>query len=61
MSYPKHRPYALALLLMFPVLLVAIIYDYGWIWGALFFGGALSIYRYPAIFLVKWVRKKLRK
>lgn len=57
--YPRHRPYALALLILFPILLVAIIVDYGWLWGALFFGGALSIYRYPAIFLVKRLRTKL--
>nr|WP_246237357.1 DUF2484 family protein [Halovulum dunhuangense] len=56
--YPRHRPYALALLILFPVLLVLIAREWGMLWAVAFFLGALSIYRYPALFLVKWLRRK---
>ncbi len=60
LPYPGHRPYALVLLVLFWFLLAAIINNFGWVWSLLFFVAALSIYHYPAIFLVTWIRKKLK-
>lgn len=57
--FPQHKPYALALLILFPVLLVMIAIDFGILWALGFFLGALSIYRYPAMFLAHWLRRKL--
>jgi len=56
---PRHRPHAPALLLVFPVLLVAIAVEWGLLWALLFFAGPLSIYRYRAMFLVKYLRPGL--
>ncbi len=56
MPYPRHRPYALAMLLVLPFLLVAIAVEHRLVWVAIFFLGALSIYRYPAVFLARWIR-----
>ena len=53
MPFPQHKPYALALLLLFPVLLVAIGIEWGWLFAAAFFIGALSIYRHPARYLLR--------
>lgn len=59
MPYPQHRPYALALLLVMPALLVAIAVEWGALWAGLFFLGALSIYRYPALYLLRVLRRRL--
>ncbi len=58
--YPQHRPYALAMLILFPFLLAALWIQMGWIWALALFLGALSIYRYPAIFLAKWLKRRFR-
>lgn len=60
MPYPQHRPYALAMLVLFPSVLGAVAWEFGWLWALLLFLGAASIYRYPLIFLVKWLRRKVR-
>ncbi len=60
MPYPQHRPYALAMLVLFPFVLGAVAWEFGWLWALLLFLGAASIYRYPLIFLVKWLRRKVR-
>lgn len=57
--YPRHRPYALALLLVFPALLIALWIELGWIWAFALLIGALSIYRYPLFFLLKWLRGRI--
>lgn len=44
--YPRHRSYAVALLMLFPVLLLLIAMDYGPLWALAVLAGALSIYRY---------------
>ncbi len=59
MPYPQHRPYALSMLILFPFLMAAIWIEWGWIFAMLLFLGGLSIYRYPAIFLVNWTGRKL--
>lgn len=46
--FPQHKPYAIAMLVLFPVLLVLIALDFGVLWTALLFAGAVSIYRYSA-------------
>lgn len=57
--YPQHRPYALAMLVLLPFLLAAVWIDWGWAVALILFLGGLSIYRYPAIFLVKWLGRKM--
>ncbi|WP_112321521.1 DUF2484 family protein [Oceanibium sediminis] len=61
MPFPQHKPYALAMLLLFPVLLVLIALDYGLPWAVLFFLGALSIYRYPALYYLRVLRRRMRR
>jgi len=58
--YPRHRPDAIALLVLFPVLLVLIAMAYGLVWALVFFAGAVSIYRYPARYLVPMAVQRLK-
>lgn len=58
MPFPQHKPYALAMLILLPVLLVAIALEFGVLWALALFVCAASIYRYPLIFLAKWLRRK---
>ncbi|MEO0911700.1 MAG: DUF2484 family protein [Pseudomonadota bacterium] len=57
--YPQHRPYALAMLFLFPFLMAAMWIEWGWWVALVLFLGGLSIYRYPAMFLVKRLGRKL--
>jgi len=59
MPYPQHRPYALALLVLLPFVLGSVAWEFGWPWVLLLFLGAASIYRYPLIFQVKWLERKI--
>ena len=59
MPYPQHRPYAGAMLILFPVLLVMIGVEWGWLFAAAFFIAALSIYRYPARYLARYVWRRI--
>ena len=47
MPFPQHKPYAIALLCLFPVLLFQILKAFGLIWGVPFFLAAASLYRKP--------------
>ena len=59
MPFPQHKPYALAMLLLFPVLLILIGIEWGWLFAAAFFIAALSIYRYPARYLARHLWRRI--
>ncbi|MEM9428988.1 MAG: DUF2484 family protein [Pseudomonadota bacterium] len=61
MPYPQHRPYALALLVVFPALLMAIRVELGPLAALAFLAAALSIYRHPARFALSWIRRRWRQ
>ncbi|MSU90568.1 DUF2484 family protein [Rhodobacteraceae bacterium 2CG4] len=58
--YPRHRPYAIALLVLFPALLVLVALEHGPLWALAFLAAALSIYRYPARYLLRQAVHRLR-
>ncbi len=60
MPFPQHKPYAVAMLVLFPAVLVAVAVDFGVLWAVLLFLAALSIYRYPALFAAKYLWRRLR-
>ncbi len=57
--FPWHKKYALALLILFPVLLVLIAIDYGWYWSVAFFLAAASMYRRPLIYYIDKLRGRV--
>lgn len=59
--YPRHRPYAIAMLALFPFLMGAVWIEWGGWVALVLLVAALSIYRYPAMFLARWVMRKLRR
>lgn len=61
MPFPQHKPYAIAMLALFPVIIGLVAVEVGPLWAVLLFLAALSIYRYPAIFAARYVLKKLRR
>lgn len=60
MPYPRHRPYALAMLVLFPLLLVLIARDYGPVWALVFLGAGVSIFRYPLMYYLRQLRSRVR-
>lgn len=58
--FPQHKPYALAMLVLLPVLLLAIAVEHGPFWALVLFVCAASIYRYPLMFLLRWLGQKIR-
>ncbi|MEM8658964.1 MAG: DUF2484 family protein [Pseudomonadota bacterium] len=57
--FPQHKPYALAMLVLLPALLLAVALKFGGLWAVGLFVCAASIYRYPLMFLLKWLRRRL--
>lgn len=58
-AFPQHKPYALAILVLLPALLLAVTLEFGVLWAIILFICAASIYRYPLLFLLKCMRRKL--
>jgi len=58
--FPQHKPYAQLLIILFPALLIMVGIEWGWLYALVFFVAALSIYRYPARYLVRQAIKRIR-
>lgn len=59
MPFPQHKPYAIAMLALFPFVLAAVTFEYGRVWALVLFLGAASIYRYPLIYGAKTLWRKI--
>ncbi|MEO1551268.1 MAG: DUF2484 family protein [Pseudomonadota bacterium] len=53
MPFPRHKPFAVALLALFPVVLGFLLWQVGWVWGVPVLLAALSMYRKPLVYGVK--------
>lgn len=56
----NHKPHAVMLLLPFPFILAAVAWDLGFWWALALFAAALSIFRYPALWLGKFIWGKVK-
>ncbi len=54
-----HKRFGFPMLLLFPFVLVYLIFDMGIWWGLLLFAGALSIFRYPARYFGRILWQKM--
>lgn len=61
MPFPLHNPYALAMLCLLPLLIVAIAVEHGALWALALFVCAASIYRYPRKYLLRRPGRKVRQ
>lgn len=58
MPSPRHKPHAVAMLLLLPLLLAMIAIPYGLLWMSAFFLGAASIWRYPLMSSLRRLRAR---